>query len=222
MKQFLPFVLVGAVGLLALGSGTALYFARRPAVLTSPGENLKRSEEAIELARSQGSADAHVTLEEFGDFQCPPCAALSDPINEIAKNHAGKLRVIFRHFPLPNHAHAREAACVAEAAALQGRFWPMHDLLYREQANWSKAEDVRSLFNAYAGLLGLQLEQFSRDLESEKVNARVEADHQRGATIGVTTTPTVFVNGRAVPPSSVNPAHLRQIIDSAVNGTPAL
>ncbi|MEP7077686.1 MAG: thioredoxin domain-containing protein [Chthoniobacterales bacterium] len=222
MKQFLPFVLVGAVGLLALGSGTALYFARRPAVLTSAGENLKRGDEAIESARSQGPADAHVTLEEFGDFQCPPCAALSDPINEIAKNHAGKLRVIFRHFPLPNHVHAREAACAAEAAALQGRFWPMHDLLYREQANWSKAEDVRSLFNAYAGMLGLRLEQFSRDLESEKVKARVEADHQRGATIGVTTTPTVFVNGRAVPPSSVNPAHIRQVIEAAVNGTPAL
>src|SRR5213075_860669 len=96
-----------------------------------------------------------------------------------------RLRVIFRHFPLPNHAHAREAAFAAEAAGLQGKFWEMHDLLYREQAQWSKATDAQPLWNAYAGILGLNVDRFKQDMNSETVKERVAADQKHGASLGV-------------------------------------
>src|SRR5205814_4081468 len=96
-----------------------------------------------ESGHVRGRSDAPVTIIEFGDFQCPPCANLSEPINQLERDYRSRLRIVFRHFPLPNHQHAREAALASEAASLQGRFWEMHDLLYREQSVWSKAQDVR-------------------------------------------------------------------------------
>jgi protein-disulfide isomerase len=126
------------------------------------------------------------------------------------------LRVIFREFPLPMHAHAREAACAAEAAGLQGRFWQMHDLLFKEQAIWSNAGDARALFSAYAGMLQLNLDQFKRDMDSEPVLRQIETDQQRGATIGVKTTPTVFLNNQAVPPDKLMPENFTAAVEAAV------
>ena len=163
-----------------------------------------------------GPKDAPVTLEEFGDFQCPPCGALSDPINRLQQDYGAQLRVIFRHLPLAAHKHAREAAYAAEAADMQGRFWQMHDLLYREQSVWSKAVDVQPLFNSYAGILGLDVDRFKKDIESEKVRERVASDQKKGAAIGVQNTPTIFVNNHAVAPTALNPADLRAAIDEAV------
>src|SRR6202022_3017416 len=141
---------VGLVAVAAIGSGTFLYRAKRAA---NPQLKISKEtgEQGAESAHVLGPADAVVTLEEYGDFQCPPCGKLSEPINQLQKQH--NLRVIFREFPLPMHAHAREAAFAAEAAGLQGRFWQMHDLLFREQQVWTNSADARSLFNAYAGML---------------------------------------------------------------------
>jgi protein-disulfide isomerase len=130
------------------------------------------------------------------------------------------LRVIFRHFPLPNHVHAREAAFASEAAGLQGRFWEMHDLLYREQSVWSKAADVQLLFNSYAGILGLNIDRFKKDMEGEQVKVRVASDQKHGDAVGVNTTPTVFLNDRALVPTSLNPAGLHAAIDAAMNAPP--
>lgn len=168
----------------------------------------------------RGRADAPVTLEEFGDFQCPPCGALAGPIKQLEKDYDPRLRVIFHHFPLRNHQHAREAACAAEAAGLQGRFWEMHDLLYREQSAWSKAADVRPLFNAYAGILSLKVDRFSKDMNSDQVKARVTADQTHGASLGVQNTPTIFLNNRALDPADLNPPKLRAAVDAAVKPRP--
>src|SRR5207249_7578141 len=119
-------------------------------------------------------------------------------------------------------SHAREAALASEAASLQGRFWEMHDLLYREQSVWSKAPDVRTLFNAYAGMLGLNIDRFKKDMESEQAKARVESDEQQATTHGVRTTPTIFINNHQVSPAYLNPAGLRGSIDAALGArTPA-
>ena len=165
---------------------------------------------------ASGNPNAPVTLEEFGDFQCPPCAMLSEPIHQLEKDYRPKLRVVFHNFPLPVHAHAREAALVAEAAGLQGRFWEMHDLLYREQAIWSKANDVRTLFNSYAGMLNLDVERFKSDMDGGQVSERVMADQKQGASLGVQNTPTIFLNNRAVDPKSLNPDALRKEVQDAV------
>lgn len=216
MKRYLPFVIVGAVALLTLGSGAMLYRAKRLPLLTIPKNQISSGTEGADSAHILGPPDAPVTLEEYGDFQCPPCGALSDPINRLQHDYNPRLRIIFRHFPLPNHPHAREAAWASEAAGLQGRFWEMHDLLYREQLIWTKVSDVPTLFHSYAGILGLNLDRFKKDMESDKVKTRVTSDQKRGVQLGVKNTPTIFLNNRELAPTSLNPAELRKEIDAAV------
>ena len=172
--------------------------------------------ERAEEVHVRGPANAAVTLEEFGDFQCPPCGALEGPLRQIERDYASSLRVIFRNFPFTNHEHAHEAAYAAEAAGLQGRFWEMHDLLYREQSVWAKSSDVQSLFDAYAGMIGLNLERFKKDVSGEQVKAKVEGDRKRGEALGVRNTPTIFINDESVPPTSLNPTALRAAVDAAV------
>jgi protein-disulfide isomerase len=173
------------------------------------------------LIHVRGRTDAPVTLEEFGDYQCPPCRAIAEPIKQLEKDYDRRLRVIFHHFPLITHQHAREAAFAAEAAGLQGKFWPMHDLLYRDQSEWSKATDVRPLFNSYAGIVGLDVERFKKDIDSDKVRERVTADQRHGAAFGVQNTPTIFLNSRALDPTDLNPVNLRSAVDAAVKAKPS-
>jgi len=220
MRRFLPFVIVGAVAILTLGGAVALYRAKRPPVLTMSGDRAAAGKEGNESIHVRGRADAPVTLEEFGDFQCPPCGALAGPIKQLEKDYDPRLRVIFHHFPLITHQHAREAACAAEAAGLQNHFWEMHDLLYREQSVWSKAADVRTLFNSYAGMLGLNVDRFKKDIDSDKAKERVTADQKHGAALGVQNTPTIFLNNRALDPTDLNPGNLRAAVDAAVKAKP--
>ena len=213
MRRYLPFIIVGVVALLAIGGGAFLYQAKRSSD-SAPKISKPESEVTGESAHVLGPADAAVTLEEFGDFQCPPCGKVSEPINQLQKQY--NLRVIYREFPLAVHAHAKEAAFAAEAAGRQGRFWPMHDLLFREQAVWSNSADARALFNAYAGMLQLDLDRFKRDMDSSEVQRQVELDQHRGTAIGVKNTPTIFVNNEALTSEQMNPAQLPATVEAAV------
>jgi protein-disulfide isomerase len=117
------------------------------------------------------------------------------------------------------HPHALEAAHAAEAAGLQGKFWEMHDRLFRNQRDWSKAADVRAVFTDYARALGLDVERFTRDLGGAEADARIVADHERARTLGVTSTPTFFLNGRELSPDKLKtPADLRTALDAALAG----
>ncbi len=215
MKRYIPFVIVSVVALLMLGGGAFLYRAKRPPTLTIPKDEMASAKEGDETMHVRGNPKAYVTLEEFGDFECPPCYYLAGVLKEVEHDLGDRVRVIFRHFPLDIHAHAREAAYAAEAAGLQGRFWEMHDLLYKEQAGWTKAGDVRKMFIGYAGLLGLDIDRFAQDMESEQVKDRVDSDAKRGYALGVRNTPTVFINNTELPFASFNPAGIRTAIDKA-------
>lgn len=212
MRRYLPFIIVGLVAVLTVTGGTWLYRTKRPVV---PAVAKDRGPQSNSIIHALGSPDATVTLEEFGDFQCPPCGALSEPLNEFARDFP-RLRVVFKNFPLVMHQHADEAARAAEAAGLQGHFWEMHDLLYREQGVWSKAPDVHPLFNAYAAMIKCNVEQFKTDMANEAVSARVRSDQQEGSKLGVTNTPTIFLNNTAVAPASLNPKDLRAAVEAAM------
>ena len=138
-----------------------------------------------------GPANAPVTLLEYGDYECPHCGRAHVIVKRIEKRFKGKLRFIFRHFPLSNmHPHAEMAAEAAEAAGAQGQFWEMHDLLYDNQ------EDLGEPAIAdFASELGLDLRQFGDELASHKYQARVKADFAGGVRSGVNGTPTFFING---------------------------
>lgn len=215
MRKLLPFCIVAVVALATVGGGTALYRAKRvSASSASAGGNSVPGD--IDSQHVLGSPKAPVTLEEFGDFQCPPCGRLSEPIDKLEEVYKPNLRIVFRNFPLPVHVHAREAALAAEAAALQGKFWQMHDVLYREQATWSNQADARSLFNTYAGLVGLDLDRFKRDMDSERLKDAIEKDQRRGASLGVKNTPTIFINNHMIDPQSLNPDALSEAVRAAL------
>ncbi|HSP45350.1 MAG TPA: DsbA family protein [Chthoniobacterales bacterium] len=214
MRRYLPFVIVALVALTTFGSGFALYRAQRAALGTR-----SKSGPASGI-HVRGNASAAVTIEEFGDFQCPPCSIMAGFLKQTEKEYGSRVRLIFHHFPLAMHAHARAAALAAEAAEMQGRFWEMHDLLYKEQGAWSKADDVPALFNSYGSTIGLDLERFKRDLQNPEVAARVDADQKLGASRGVTSTPTLFLNNVALPADTLNPTALKKVIDAALKEKP--
>jgi protein-disulfide isomerase len=218
MRPLLPIGIVAFVALVAAGGGVLLYRANEPQVLSiSPAKAAVGKAEAVHV---RGAANAAVTLEEFGDFQCPPCGALSEPLNQIEHDYHNKIRLIFRNFPLANHQYAQPAAFAAEAAGLQGRFWEMHDLIYREQVTWSKSSNPSELFLNYAKIVGLNTDKFQKDVDGEEVKERVAADQKRAAELGVRLTPTIFVNGKSVTGPSLNPNGLRAAIDAALKEAP--
>src|ERR1043166_5122516 len=157
MKRYLPFVIVAVVALATLGSGAILYRANRPHVRSIPEDKTLSAKSDTESPHIRGNPDAPVTLEEYGDFQCPPCGMFSAFLSQLEKEYDSRLRVVFRNFPLTMHEHAREAALAADAAGLHGGFWEMHDVLYREQEAWSYFSNERDLCESYAGTIRLDL-----------------------------------------------------------------
>jgi diadenylate cyclase len=139
----------------------------------------------------RGAATAPVTLVEYGDFECPYCGRMYPVVKELRERAGDRLRVVFRHFPLDSvHPHARRAAEAAEAAAAQGRFWEMHDLLFENQDNLDD-EALRR----YAARLGLDMARFEDDLAERRHAPRVREDRLDGERTGVEGTPTFFING---------------------------
>lgn len=148
-----------------------------------------------------GNPDAPITLVEYGDFECPFCR-LAAPVVAAARRELGdSLRVAFRHFPLGEiHPHARVAAQAAEAAAAQGRFWEMHDMLFDHQHALNEADLI-----GYAKTLGLDTRRFVRELHEEVHARRVSDDFRQGVLSGVNGTPTFFVNGERYDGSWADP-----------------
>jgi protein-disulfide isomerase len=140
---------------------------------------------------AEGPADAASTLVEYGDYQCPYCGAAYPVVKDVQKTLGKKLRFVFRNFPLTQaHPYALIAAEAAEAAALQGKFWEMHDLLFEEQ-HLLKPEIIPS----WANRIGLNVEQFGNDIKKDVVEKRIQEDRRSGIRSGVNGTPTFFING---------------------------
>lgn len=139
----------------------------------------------------QGSPDADIVLVEYGDYECPYCGAAYPVVKELQKRLGHKLSFAFRNFPLANaHPHAEFAAEAAEAAAAQGKFWEMHDLLYEHQ----DALEPENLIE-YATTLGLDLHRFTKEINEHVYATRVREDFRSGVRSGVNGTPTFFING---------------------------
>jgi protein-disulfide isomerase len=139
----------------------------------------------------QGSPDAAVTLVEYGDYECPYCGAAYPIVKEVQARMGERLRFVFRNFPIStSHPHAEQAAEAAEAAADQGSFWEMHDVLYENQKRL-RDEDLRG----YAEKLGLDVERFDTELADHVHADRVHEDFLTGVRSGVNGTPTFYING---------------------------
>jgi protein-disulfide isomerase len=137
-----------------------------------------------------GPADGPITLVEYGDFECPFCGRSYPAVRRIRDELRDRLRFVFRHFPRPEHPHARHAAQAAEAASAQGHFWEMHDQLFEHQDALTDSDLAR-----YASDIGLDVARFQRDLTSHASVERVQRDVQSAAHSDVHGTPTFFING---------------------------
>jgi len=209
MKRYLPFVIIAAVLVAALGAGALLFRSTQPQPTTTPAPAGSPAA-TTDVATTKGV----VTIEEFGDYQCPPCGSLHPILKTLKSEYGNRIKFIFYHFPLTQiHKHALEASYAAAAAGLQGKFWEMHNLLYENQSVWSEVGDFRPVAINFARQLGLDTARFMKDMDGLKVMALISADEQRANALGVNSTPTVFIDGRIVPNDNLTLEKLREEIN---------
>lgn len=166
-------------------------------------------------ANSKGSPSATVTVEEFADFQCPTCASVHGLMKQINALYGSRINFIFREFPLQQiHANAYTAALAAESAGRQGKFWAMQDQLFTNQQTWSNSQDARAIFEQYAKQIGLDVEKFREDMTALPTKQRIDADIQRARALGVSATPSIYVNGISIPSQQMTVDSMRRIIDA--------
>lgn len=216
-KRFLSFTIIAAVFIVAIASGAFLYRYRLAQIPAVP-RNLAAGKPGAVPAHVRGPTNAPVSIEEFGDYECLPCSVAFTVLKKVEHDYGKRVSFTFRQYPLKMHKHGMDAARAAEAAGLQGRFWPMHDALFQNRAVWTATPDVRVLFEGYASTAGLDLARFKTDLAGEAVTKRISEDQERASSVGVDRTPVVFVNGRSLPHTSLNVEVLHLEIDKALNG----
>ena len=226
MKKSLPFIIIAIVLVAAIAAfivfgrkkstGSTSAFVTSPQTATTGSTAVPQASPTatIPIEKPNVKVSSPVVLEEYGDYQCPPCGMLYPVLKDIEHEYGKQLQIVFHHFPLTKiHKNAMNAARAAEAARNQGKFWEMHDRLYRNQNAWKDLDDPRPLFIQYAQELGMNTDRFTRDLDSPEVEQRIAADMQKGTSIGVTGTPTVFIEGQMLLYEKTTPDGLRQGIN---------
>ena len=144
-------------------------------------------------APAKGSASAPIEVIEYADFECPYCLAAAPTVKRVLDTYGDQVRLVYRHYPLPNHPNARPAAEASMCAHEQGQFWAYHDRLFTEQGKLSVADLKQA-----AATLGLDAPRFNKCVDDHKFKSVVDADAQSGTDAGVNGTPAFFINGRPI------------------------
>jgi protein-disulfide isomerase len=167
-------------------------------------------------AHFKGGQSAKVVIEEFADYQCPTCAAMHPTVQQIQAAYGDRVKIIFRNYPLTQvHQKAYDAAVAAEAAGMQNKFWEMQNQLFTNQQFWATAGDHRKMFEDYAQKIGVpDIEKFRADMAGIAAKSRVDADLQRAMALKVGSTPTFYINGKALPYEETEFNRFRQAIDA--------
>lgn len=195
--------------------GLFIYAGSRPSASEQAiAEHLVRDDShRLGTAGAEG-ADA-VTIVEFLDFECPSCAAAYPGVEKLRAEYGDKINYVVRFFPISSHPNARTAAAAAHAAAQQDAFEPMYHKLFQTQSSWAGTDGAQATFEGYAAELGLDLDRFRADMADPATAAFVDRDQADGAEIGVTGTPTFFIDGKkfnGVPSYQ----ELKAVVDSAL------
>lgn len=194
------------------GQGDAQRAAARPTPPSRPKrpDPGTRYEVALGEAPVRGSADAAITIVEWSDFQCPFCSRAGPTLEQIQETYGDDVRIVFKHLPLSIHPQAPAAHAAAEAAHRQGRFWEMHDRIFENQRDLSP-----STFERYAREIGLDMDRYASDVESDAVRRRIDTDMAQARELGVTGTPAFFINGRFI--SGAQPfVNFKRVIDDVL------
>jgi protein-disulfide isomerase len=192
------------------------------AIFTFSGKNSTNSNTSSSKASAQptshieGKGTTGVTLVEYGDYECPYCGQYYPTVKAVQAHYGDAIRFQFRNFPLVNsHQNAFAAARAAEAAALQNKFWEMHDALYANQQQWSTSSNAAPIFDQYATQLQLNLTQFKQDYASIKVNDLINADTAAGTKLNVQGTPSYYLDGKPIQVANTTAAFAK-VIDAEI------
>ena len=216
--------LAAAFALLLAGSGAACAQGAAPSPqggATPAG--LDSLPARAEAGRAKGAAGAPVTLIEISDFQCPFCRRFAETTYrqlDSAYIRTGKVRLIFIHYPLPNHARAYAASEASMCASAQGKFWPMHDRLFATQQEWGNAPNAAQRFDAYASELKLDMPAFRDCTANDRVAALILGDAMKAAGAGIGGTPAFILNGSKLLNGAVTFAQLQAEIEAALAPKP--
>src|SRR5260370_30302017 len=189
------------------------------ALLLSTMQLAAAPSDATRPAKALGPANAPATIEFFSDLQCPQCARYEPIVKSLKTEFGDQVRIVLRQFPLNTHEQAVLAACVAEAAANQGKFWQMAEALYKTQWMWASAPAPRTILMDQAKNLGLDLDQFQKDLDGTECSEQIDADGAYGLALGVKTAPSVLINGFNVPNTEFNENGFRAAIKAPLPKT---
>ncbi|WP_125132020.1 thioredoxin domain-containing protein [Microbacterium sp. 10M-3C3] len=161
--------------------------------------------------------DGAVTVVEFLDFECEACGSFYPIVEDLREQFAGEITYVVRYFPLPGHFNSKNAAIAAEAAAQQDRFENMYHRLFESQAEWGEAQESRAdLFRSFAEELGLDMAAFDAAVADPSTAERVDQDFEEGRALGVSSTPTFFVDGELAELQEWD--DLENLIQAAVSG----
>lgn len=167
-----------------------------------------------------GPDTAPVVIEEFGDFQCPSCAAAHPVVKDILKEYGDKIHFVHKDFPLPQHKFATDAAVGGQCALAQNKFWEYHDLLFKNQDSWVKAsknnDEAQAQFRKYAEKTGMDMGAFDQCVSQQEMADRVNADLAEGNARQVNATPSFFVNGEKVSTEESFSVGLHNAIEAAL------
>lgn len=167
----------------------------------------------------RGAASAKVTLVEYGDLQCPACKAYEPMVRQLSSDFSGKMKLLYKNFPLTSvHKNAMFAAKAAVAAGEQGKFWQLHDWLYDNQDSWGElpAADAQSKINDEVKTLGVNMDQYKKDLSSSATEGKINFTMNEGVTAGVDATPTFFLDNKKVDPTPQNYADFKKLVQSEI------
>src|SRR5436190_7406043 len=198
----------------AVAAGAAVYLSRQPEEAAITNGASTTTVDIKSGGRFRGPDTAEVTLVEFGDYQCPSCAAYHPFVKEILNRYPKQLRLEFHHYPLISiHPNSMAASMAAEAAGEQGHYWEMHDLLFEYQAQWANTPNPEPVFLSFASRIGIDSNAFQRSLRSPELQQRILKDVERAQDAKVEAVPTFFINGDRVP---IKPSmeDFGQVIDS--------
>lgn len=209
-KRFLA--IVGAIIVVFIGV----------AVFAKSSDNNSSSNSATSASNHvKGAGTTGVTLLEYGDFACPACKAYHPIVAQVLADYGDKIKFQYRNFPLTSlHPNAYAAARSAEAASKQGKFWEMYDALFSagDWSAWGNNSKVNGqpYFDKYAKDIGLDMTKFETDRKSDEINKTIRADMAAGEDLGITSTPTFFINGKKLDQPGTSPEEFKKQIDAAI------
>lgn len=212
-KKFI--IAIGIITLALVVAASFIFGKQQPQQAQNSTDKVDEAKLLKDAKDTKGDPKAPIRIVEFGDYQCPACGAAYPITKAVVERNSSKVYFVFRNFPLSVHPNSQISAKAAEAAALQGKFWEMHDVLYEKQNEWATSQNPKDLFDQYAKSIGLDQDKFNSDINN--VTGQVNSDYSLGNDVGVSSTPTFFINGQKYP-GVMQDSQFQQLIDSLAPG----